>query len=232
MPSSCTCFCCQGINCVTTLIGSINAQVASQCVAASCTSAFPGPCMKNLASPGKITTQFNSSPNNGNNGNTGNRAGTRGSSFSFTSLIIVIVILALIIGCCVMACRRNSKPTYSQPPMYNTPPTYQQPGYGYGQPAYAPAPQQSSGVNPALAGAGGLAAGLVGGALLNNALSGGGRHHHHHGGGYNSGGYNNNTATHYENSTTSYTPFGTEQQTTTYNNDGFGNINQTTTDSW
>ncbi|KAI8903026.1 hypothetical protein EDD86DRAFT_102043 [Gorgonomyces haynaldii] len=94
------------------------------------------------------------------------------------------------IACCVAVFMRNKKQKESyNPSAGNQPLPYGQQPYDPRYPPYQqqygqPYGQQQSGMNPMAAGALGVGAGLIGGAVLSNAF-----HHHHHHDHY--GGYNN-----------------------------------------
>ncbi|KAI8903715.1 hypothetical protein EDD86DRAFT_92804 [Gorgonomyces haynaldii] len=186
----CACFCCIGRPCEGKLVGNFPSG-PSDCTTPKCTEVYPTSCPRNETIGGQIRASYDA-------GSTGGSTGSRGPTFDqqpsnglSTGAIVGIVIAAVIlIACCVAVFMRNKKQKESyNPSAGNQPLPYGQQPYDPRYPPYQqqygqPYGQQQSGMNPMAAGALGVGAGLIGGAVLSNAF-----HHHHHHDHY--GGYNN-----------------------------------------
>ncbi|KAI8900994.1 hypothetical protein BC833DRAFT_579502 [Globomyces pollinis-pini] len=258
MSSSCICNCCQGLNCIATLAGSINVNSPAMCLSTACTQFYPVSCAKNLTLHGKIEAIYSGSNQKPPSSN------TIPTWVYLIAILGVISVLGSIVFCVMKRKKDNPvpyqppmQPAYQQQPVYINPqPVYapQQQIYAQQQPyaAYPPQPQYGappaynqsmyskppgSGMNPVMAGAGGFAAGVVGGVLLDQALHN--SHHHNHYGHHDSNhhGYekhdNQIQTQEIHNVFESVNPNGgTEVQTFNYSSDNNGNVNQSSTDQW
>ncbi|KAJ3317618.1 hypothetical protein HDV06_001350 [Boothiomyces sp. JEL0866] len=213
---SCSCFCCQGRSCIRSFAGSFSSS-ESQCKSTTCTSYYPTLCARNSTIRGSIRAEW-----------TNRRHGNDGGEF--LGVIIGFIVLGLIVYgiykiCCCRIRRVHYEPIHDEPvnpppyhpfppphppfppqnPPYPGNPVYQQPIYQ--QPIYQQPVYQQPGV-----GYGGVAAGVGAGVLAGIALDQALNHHHDH------------NAVHTQSVTVDHGYYGDQVHTTTYDDDGYGNI--------
>ena len=186
MSGNCVCYCCNtGLNCITRNVGQFSVSAQASCMSNSCTARYAA-CSKIGTLNGTVTAQYTSNKSWVNSDTT---------TIIILAVIIPLFFICICIGVYYQRKKRqmlNSNPIYPSTgpaiyPQSTYPPGYNQGGYQSGYNQYPPNNQygRSNNNNAMMYGAGGLAAGLVGGAVLNQAIN---HNHSNYGGGFGNNG--------------------------------------------